>query len=406
MVAPRRIPNANNMGWSNFRADMFGRTKVSNPFTLFDSSHRYKMSDDFSDETAGTASVTHLPNESTALLTIGTDSGDKITRESKRVFTYQPGKSLQVMQTFVFAPLKAGLRQRAGYFSRQNGVFLEQDGTDVYLVLRSYISGEVVDTKIAQRDWNIDPLQGTGPTDIVLDLTKAQIFITEYEWLGVGSVKAGFMIDGVFVGIHQFNHANNISTVYTTTATLPVRYEIENVAGTSSSSFLKEISVSIVSNGGDFLGNNIYTINRETTSVSDAYLPLISIRMKSGRTDSVIVPELVNILPKSSNRFNWALIQNSTITGGEWTTHEETGNVEYNVSATAMSGGTTLLEGIFGGDNQAPMLVDYGDTMNFHLQLGRSNADTPVSDILTLAVKVPSSESGSAEASFSWFDLT
>jgi hypothetical protein len=401
-----RIPNAERMGWSSFRIDMFGRTKVSEPFTLFDSQHRYKDSGDFNDETSGTATVSHLPNESTALLTIGTASGDRIARESRKVFPYQPGKSLQVMQTFVFASPKAGLRQRAGYFSRQNGVYLEQDGLDAYIVIRSFVTGEIVNTRIPQSEWNVDQLDGTGPTDLVLDLTKTQIFITEYEWLGAGSVRVGFMINGVFVTAHQFNHANNTSTVYMTTATLPVRYEIENIAGTSSSSSLKEISVSIISNGGDFLGNNIYTINRETASVDDDYFPLISLRMKSGRTDSVIVPELVNILPKSSNRFDWALIQNPTITGGEWTTHEEKGNVEYNVSATAMSGGTTLLEGIFGGDNQAPMLVDYGDTMNFYLQLGRSNSSTPVSDVLTLAVKVPSEETGSAEASFSWFDLT
>lgn len=401
-----RIPNADRMGWSNFRTDMFGRTKISEPYTLFDSQHRYKDSGDFSDETSGTATVSHLPNESTALLTIGTASGDKTTRESKKVFPYQPGKSLQVMQTFVFAPPKAGLRQRAGYFSRQNGVYLEQDGFDAYIVIRSFTTGQVVNLRIPQSEWNVDRLDGSGPTDLVLDLTKAQIFITEYEWLGAGSIRVGFMINGVFITAHQFNHANLISTVYITTATLPVRYEIENTAATSSSSAMRQICVSIISNGGSTQGSDLFAAERADVTVGSDYFPLVSIKMKEGKTDSIVVPELINLFPTSQNFFDWALISNGTITGGSWETSEPAGNVEYNVTATSMTGGDILVKGFFSGTNQAPSLIDYGNTMDLKYQLGRSNSDTPVSDIFTLAAKVPASDSGTIQASLHWFDLT
>jgi len=128
-----------------YRSDMFGRTKVSEGFTLFDASHRYSQNGDFSDVTSGTASATHIPEQSTAALTIGTASGDKLYRETKKVFSYQPGKSLQVLQTFVFAPAKTNLRQRAGYFSIHNGFYLELDGTTINFVRRSYASGNVVE---------------------------------------------------------------------------------------------------------------------------------------------------------------------------------------------------------------------------------------------------------------------
>ena len=402
-----RILNANRVGWSTFKTDMFGRTKVSDPFTLFDSQHRYKDSGDFSDETSGTATVSHLPNESTALLTIGTASGDKITRESRRVFPYQPGKSLQVMQTFVFAPPKAGLRQRAGYFSRQNGVYLEQDGFNAYIVIRSFVTGEVVNTRIPQSEWNVDKLDGTGPTDLVLDLTKAQIFITEYEWLGAGSIRVGFMINGVFITAHQFNHANLISSVYITTATLPVRYEIENTAATASSSAMRQICVSVISNGGYQRTTEDWTAARFTAvSVSTSVYPIVSIRLASGRTDAVIVPSAIHLIGISEGQYEWSLVRNAIITGGTWTAHSvSTGNVEYNSTATSMTGGSPVAEGLISSTNQARSSISLDDgLLRWDLQLGRTNESTPVSDTITLGVRA-SANNKSVIGSISWNDL-
>jgi len=404
-----RIPNSERMGWTNFRIDMFGRTKVSDGFTLFDSQHRYKDSGDFSDETSGTASVTHLPNESTALLSIGTASGDKITRESKRVFPYQPGKSLQVMQTFVFAAPKVGLRQRAGYFSRQNGVYLEQDGLQKYIVLRSYASGAVVDTRVAQAAWNVDPLDGSGPTDLVLDLTKAQIFITEYEWLGVGSVRVGFMINGVFITAHQFNHANQTTSVYMTTATLPIRYEIENTSATSSTSAMKQICATVISNGGYQRATEDWTASRATSvNVSSTFYPIAAIRMATGRTDSVIVPSGIDLLPTSQGNYEYAIVKNpDSISGGSWVAHSASGgNVEYNISATSMTGGTNIFEGFLSASNQSSSAISIGnsDIARFDIQLGRTNSSTPVSDVMVLAARSLGGTQGCI-GSITWFDL-
>lgn len=404
--AQGKVPNVAQHGFASFRTDLFGRIKTSDPQTVFDSSHRYKRALDFGQETSGTATITHLPNESSLSLAIGNASGDKITLESYRVFPYQPGKSLQVMQTFVMAPAKANLRQRVGYFSRQNGIYLEQDGTSVYLVKRSYISGEVVNTRVAQSDWNIDQLNGDGPSDIVLDLSKAQIFWTEYEWLGVGSVRCGFAIDGYFVPVHAFHHANKITSVYMTTASLPIRYEIENTAATSGASTMKQICATVISNGGYTRKTENWTASRATqVGVAGDYYPIVSIRLASGRTDSVIVPCAVSILGRSAGDYEYALIRNATLTGNTWATHtDSTGNVQYNISETALTGGTIVQQGFFSSSNQATATISLGELFRWDLQLGRTNADTPVSDTLTLAVR---SLGGTQNVvgSLSWFDL-
>ena len=398
-----KIPNVSQHGYSSFRTDMFGRIKVSDGYSIFDSSHRYAQNEDFSDITETSGTVGYLANQSTATLNVTTTSGSKVYRESKRVFPYQPGKSLQILQTFVFAPAKTNLRQRVGYFSRQNGFYLEQDGTTISLVKRTFITGEVVETRIPQSQWNVDTLDGNGPSDIVLDLSKAQILFAEYEWLGVGSVRMGFAIDGYFIICHQFNHANYIDTTYMTTATLPVRYEIENTGTTASSSTMKQVCVSVVSNGGYFRDSHIHTVVRPTTTVGTSFYPLIAIRMASGKTDSVILPNIINLFPTTSDDFEYAIVKNpSSITGGTWVTHA-TGNVEYNISATAMGAGENLVDGFFGSTNQSTS-TEESSARNFAYQLGRTNADTPVSDVMVLAAKVVSG-TGNIKSSFGWFDL-
>jgi hypothetical protein len=390
-----------------FRTDMFGRTKVSEPFTLFDSTHRYTQNGDFSDVVQGTASSSHIEEQSTAALTVGTDSGDYLHRESRRVFSYQPGKSLQVLQTFVLAPAKTNLRQRVGYFSTHNGTYLELDGDQLSIVKRTFANSIVEEVRVPQADWNIDKLDGSGPSDVVLDPSKAQIMFSEYEWLGVGSVRIGFAIDGRFIEAHQFNHANYLDSVYMTTATLPVRFEIENTGDTDSPSTLKQICVSVISNGGydrrtiPHIVDRLADVNVDTTPK-----PIVSIRMASGRTDSVIIPSAISVLPSSDDAFVVRLYKNATLTGGTWVPNGSA-NVESNNTATAMSGGEIIGEFFIEAGKNSKEVLDVQNIANFQMQLGRSNASTPggaVSDVLTLAARTISKD-GKIIGSLSYYDL-
>jgi hypothetical protein len=146
--------------------DAFGRLRVSSPLTLFDSSHRFSDNNLWVNDTsaAGTFTVAFNAAQGLVDLTIDTASGSKIIRETTKVFSYQPGKSLLVMSTFVMAQTKTNLRQRVGYFGASNGLYLEQNGSSVYFVERSFVTGATTDTLVAQANWNQDPLNGTGPS--------------------------------------------------------------------------------------------------------------------------------------------------------------------------------------------------------------------------------------------------
>lgn len=391
--------------------DAFGRQRVSQPYTLFDSQNRYASDNQFSESTANGASITYSANESAVLLSADTTSGSTAVRQSYRSFPYQPGKGLLVLQTFVMASARTNLRQRVGYFNTQNGVFFQQYNSTKSFVLRSYVTGTVSDARtVNQADWNGDKLDGTGDSGVTLDTTKAQILWMDFEWLGVGSVRCGFIIDGQYIVCHTFENANNISNVYMTTAILPVRYEIEAVAAISSGATMKQICCSVVSEGG-FEQTSIDHVARRTTTFSNidtaAFYPIVSIRLASGRTGAVVLPNRTQFLPLTSQNYEVALIKNTTLTGATWAaTVPSDSNVDYDVAATAMTGGTIVQTDYVtstgsGGTINTASTVAY----NWDLQLGASL--TSVSDIYTLGVKtVSGATKGDGVGSISFYDLT
>jgi hypothetical protein len=373
--------------------DAFGRLRVSQPFTLFDSALRYgdniEKWNTTETDNSGNSSYTHNANEGLMDLTVGESSGDSIIRETKRVFSYQPGKSLLVLNTFVMNEPKTYLRQRVGYFGAENGVYLEQDNSSIYIVKRSKVTGSVVNTRILQANWNIDTLDGDGVSGYTLDLTKAQILWSDFEWLGVGSVRVGFVINGQFIPVHIFHHANDVTTTYMTTATLPIRYEITNTDDTGSSSNLKQICSSVMSEGGysqTSISRSVSTPLTGKNISNTADTPLISLRLRNGRLDGVVIPKLADFYGLQAAAFQYKIYRNNSLTGASWVSAGSDSNVEYDLSATALSGGQKILEGIFVGSNKGGASRVSFEGFDHQLQLTRG-IGTTAGDIFTIAIR-------------------
>lgn len=332
--------------------DAFGRMRVSNPLTLFDSYHRYQINDKFITSTSGTANTEYQINQSVVDMNVGTTSGDRVYRESKRVFAYQPGKSLLIMNTFVLNAQKTNVRQRVGYFNTENGIFFENDGTSNWLVLRSYVTGSVVETRIAQVNWNIDKFDGTGQSSQSahlgrgsLDITKSNIFWVDIEWLGVGDVRCGFVVDGLMHTAHIFHNDNINASTYMTTAILPIRYEIENTGTSNSVSKMKQICSTVISEGGYTLEGRARSVDIPITSPKDlptagTFTPVISIRLKHSFKDALVVLKDVDFFGLTNNtNYRYKIIIGGTLTGASFASASNDSSVEYDLSATAISGG-------------------------------------------------------------------
>ena len=359
--------------------DAFGRLRVSNPLTLFDSSHRYADNNLWASSITGTAAATFSADEGLVNLTVGSASGDQIIRETIKVFSYQPGKSLLVMSTFVLGDPKAGLRQRVGYYGAANGIYFERDGSTNYMVERSSVTGVLTNTRVAQADWNQDPMDGTGPSGLTLDSSKAQILYMDVEWLGLGTVRTGFIINGAFVPVHNFNHANLVTTTYITTASLPLRYEMTNTAATTGASTLKQVCSTVISEGGyelrgaQLTAGNAITAPRTLTTAGTFY-PVVSFRLKSTRLDAIAILTAISILGITNNaNYKWEVVASGTTTGGTWVSAGTNSAVEYNITGTSFSstGGRILATGFFQGSNQGATSTDILKEALFTTQLER-----------------------------------
>lgn len=394
----------NKVGFIGEAIDAFGRLQTVGLYTLFDSQHRYQDNGKFDTQTAIGGTATHNINESTISLTVGTTSGSEVIRESKVVMPYQPGKGLLAINTFAMNQPKTNLRQRVGYFGAQNGVFFEQDGLTAYFVLRSYITGTADDSrKIAQSSWSEDTFDGNGPSGRSLDVTKGNIFWCDVEWLGVGDVRCGFYVDGRPVVAHVFHNENINSTTYMTTAMLPVRYEITNLGGQTGSSTMKQICSTVLSEGG----YEPYSVQRSSDGISlktatsaGTYVPFCSIRLKSSRLDSIVIPSGLEIAGESNKLIAYALFLNGTLSGTTaFTSFASNSAVELNTAATGVTGGQMIYSGFINGNSTIALAgSDY-----FRYQLGRTIGGT--SDVMTLAFTATDVTNPTALGSLQWYEI-
>ena len=395
----------------NTSSDAFGRARISQPLTLFDSSHRYADNGLWAEDTTGTASSTFNVNEGLVELDVDSASGDEIIRETTKVFSYQPGKSLLVMNTFIFDAPKTNLRQRVGYFGADNGIYLEQDGTTVNIVERSFVTGSVTETRIAQSNWNVDKMDGTGRSSIVLDLTKAQILWMDLEWLGLGSARVGFVINGQFICCHIFHHANLIDSTYITTASLPLRQEITNTGLTSGASQAKQVCATVISEGGYELRGRQHSVGTPITSAYDladagTYYPVVSIRLKSARLDAIVILTALSMLGVGNGvNFAWRVVAGGVVTTASWTSAGANSSVEYTISGTAHDGGGRVVaQGYLNSSNQGSPTIDILKEALFKFQLER-NTFTSTAEPLSFLV-APATDSQTVFASIDWEEIT
>lgn len=395
--------------------DAFGRARSSQPITLFDSFHRFGENGKFATSNTAGGTYSWSSNTSTVDCVVSTASGAKVYRETKRVFAYQPGKSLQILNTFVMSPAKTNLRQRVGYFSSENGFFLERDGSTINFVKRSKVTGSVVDTPVPQSSWNIDKLDGTGPSLLTLDLDSPQILFIDIEWLGVGSSRMGFVINGQLIWCHSFHHANlgaSAKGAYMQTACLPLRAEIENIGTANSSSTLKLICSTVISEGGYQLQGSPKTFGIEPIAASQfrlttagTYYPVMSFRLHANRLDAVVIPKDINLVPINNGFYRYKLLYNPTIAGAVWAnTSSSNSSIEYNSNTTAtVSGGVELTSGYLTATTQASSTFNLDDTI-WSYQFERDGlAGTPIP--LTLAV-TSDTATVNVIASMTWEEIT
>lgn len=406
--------------------DAFDRLRVSNPETIFDSKQIHDKQPLFWDEaTVGAGSVgTWDANKASTMMTItGGAAAQEVTRQTFRRFNYQPGKSQLILITFTLDHTGGGtdIERYVGLFDDNNGIFLKDGEGTISLVRRTNVTGTPNDADdIAQASWNIDVFDGTGASGVTLDWTKSQIMVIDFEWLGVGRVRVGFVIDGIIYYAHQFNHANTLAGVYMSTPNLPIRFHIENlnVAGTGAASKLEHICSTVMSEGGSQDIGVSRSISTSTTFVSAAAAgttyAVIGLRLDADHLDGVVKITGMSMLESaaSSVEYIWKIIYDPTVANTanfstSWTDVASSESfVEYAIADNAdpntntVTNGVVIASGYVGAGGKSNASSSEVDTA---VQLGSTISGT--SKEIWLCV-TPLSTNADIYGSLSWKEIS
>lgn len=397
--------------------DAFGRVRVSNPTTIFDSKMLY---DDlpliYDDQEVSGATTTSTHSTATAMVTMGvavTTAGNRV-RQTFRRFNYQPGKSQFILMTGVFNLTGggAGISQCIGIYDANNGLFFQDDEGTMKVVQRSKTSGSVVDTKVAQSSWNLDKMDGTGPSGITADFTKAQIYIIDFEWLGTGTVRFCMAINSQIIGIHAFHNANSLTSVYMSTPNLPIRYEIAN-DGNGAATTMGQICSTVISEGG--LQETGILFHRSTAGASvsmateNTLYAIVGLRLKATHLSATILLDKISVvLQSASDDIEWVMVFNPSIAGTPGWTNKANSAVQYFLgeSDTIVTNGTHIDAGYVSTGTAQSFSGGVSHETQNALLLGSLIDGTPQTIVLSARPINGSSTSVIVEGGFTWRELS
>jgi len=381
------------------------RRKVSNyEITEFNTFQYTKDPLIWDEEVTGTASSTLNTYEATLVLSVGTTTGDRIERQTKRVLPYIPGRENEVIMHFKLNAQQTGIVKRLGILDESSGIYLEDDGTTYNVVLRKTTAGGTTETRIARANWNGDKLDGTGGSGHNLDFTKFQTLVIEYNWF-TGHAELKFIIDNYTHPIHQFEFNNSEDTVITNTPFLPIKWDIHNTTGAAGTHTMEISSYATLSEAGQVPLGVKNTVTTPVTGINctdaETFYPILSIRLRTDRIKGIVLPQNFQVAALDNSPLFYKILLNPTLTGANtWSTYADT-HIEYNTDATAVTEGDFIVDAGYIDPNGQGAKLPLDTKAAF--QLGRESMGT-TSEIITIAAATGSANKD-VYASIGWIEV-
>ena len=358
--------------------DAFGRTRISDPMTLFSVQQQYDSSPIQLEagSTGNGVTPAHNANSRMSALVVNAGTGTS-WMQSYQYIPYQPGKSQLIKMTGVLGTAIANTTVEFGYMDDDNGVFLRQNGTSgLQFVLRSKTSGSIVETVVNKASWNLNP-------NITINESNNIILVIDLQFLGMGRLRCGFNRDGKTIYCHEFLNENNISVPYMQTASLPVRIEVKaTVSAATKTSWLK--CVSVESEGGfiEDYGYSFSTPILTDTAANGVFTPIMSLRPKltyngfTNRSQLILVD--FNLAVTGNNGVDYIVTTGTTYSTATYTDVDASSAFEYAsvLPATATTIGRRLHSGFVSATNGTKDNVEQALSLRTPIALNRAGQQT------------------------------
>jgi len=238
------------------------------------------------------------------------------------------------------------------------------------------------ESRVTQANFNIDKLDGTGPSGFIFDATKMQMVGLQYTWYGAGFID--FMVrgsDGNWVYAHRMKNNNVNYEAHMRSGNLPVRYSIDNDGSPSLcylTADLNSVASTITVNDNTFFptAGTIYIDNE-----------IISYSGKNGTTQ-------FTGCTRASSLSVYTMGTNRTFTANNSVAQTHTANtgiilISNTASPTITHWGSSLVcDGLFDQDRgyifnyqRAGLAITTSTTTAFLLRLAPSVASSQVGDL-------------------------
>jgi hypothetical protein len=287
------------------------------------------------------------------------------------------------------------------------------------ITIRTYTSGSAVDTRVAQSNWNIDKMDGTGKTGLELDFTKAQLFVIDMEWLGVGRVRFGFYAYGRIYYCHQILNINILTSPYTNNINLPICFSLHATSGSAGSGTIRQICSTVISEGGYNPTGIPFTVsNSQGNSDNPVTVPTSETALLAIRGGGVnyyhqtIIPSGISIIDTATNNnmlYRLRLYQDNGFGGTiTWSSVDTSHSVvQYaksgNISGFTSTNSTLIDQGYFYGRGTIAF-NGLGDVFNNLVLQLTANVDN-TSDVLILTCEKIGTNSTTVYATISWQEI-
>lgn len=326
--------------------DAFGRLRVSNANVIFETSFiETDRSDIYDTATASGGTVVREVDKAHMTLNTTTTSGSSAEMRSTQRIKYTPGQSNLNLFVAKFA-VQDNCTSLVGLHDGSDGFLIGTVNGVFGISNTSSYTGTPVVNRIEQHNFNLDKLDGTGPSRRTLDLTKINIFGFDYQWLGAGAQRFFVIIEGKITYFHQINHANvSADSKYIRTASLPVRAYIQNTAATAEASLLVFSCCSVISEGladRSSLVRSEATLNPTVINNND-FKPIISLRLKSSSRVANLRPIRFDVIGTSNVNILVEVRLNGVLGGDTaWTSVSGVSQAEIDSGSTTITGGEVI----------------------------------------------------------------
>jgi hypothetical protein len=298
-----------------------------------------------------------FPQNGMAILNVSDASS--VTLSSKTRLNIPQGQGASCIFAALYGNGDSGTTQIVGMGNDTDGFFFGVVDSTFCILWRN----NSVDTPFFQSNWNVDPMDGTGPSGVTLNYTQGNVFKIQSQ-LDFGNIN--FFVESPLTGqlvlVNQFQYANTFTNQSLTNPGMQLMAQVTSDSG-SAQLGLGSMGLFIEGNIAYAEVKNSLSVSRNISSSVENALTIQNDPVFLGMTNEVMVlPNLLNLF--NSTGGSDALITvylNPTLTGESFDPVNATSVVSYDTSGSITLPGKSLFTFYLSpGSYQSINLSDYG----------------------------------------------